>query len=465
MDICAVILAAGLGTRMKSKYPKVLFNIAGEPIISHVIRAVRAVNPTKIVVIVGHSKELVIEAVKKTHGDFPNLTFVTQAEQKGTGHALIHAREELSNQGGMTFVLCGDTPLLTGDIFRNLLKFHEDSSSDATVLTTRVKDPKGYGRIVRDAAGHVTSIVEERDAAPEIRKIDEINTGVYLFATPKLIISLSKLKPNNDQHEYYLTDTISILNSENSKVMAYPEPCDHLMMGINNRYELATAARFMRERINRMHMINGVTMTDPTSTYIDVGVEIENDVTIHQNTSIIGKTKISADSVIGPDSSVSNSTVGKNCVITYSVVEDSTISDNVKVGPYSHLRPGAKLSENVHVGNYVEVKNSVIGVSSKANHLSYIGDAVIGENCNIGAGTITCNYDGVNKNKTVIGDGVFIGSNAALVAPVKLGDNSLVAAGSVITKDVPPYALAIERSPQVVKEDYMKKRNIKKKKQ
>jgi len=463
VDICAVILAAGLGTRMKSKYPKVLFNIAGEPIISHVVRAVRAVNPTKIVVIVGHSKELVIEAVRRTHGDFANLSFVTQAEQKGTGHALIQAREELSSQGGMTFVLCGDTPLLTGDIFKNLLKFHEESSSDATVLTTRVKDPKGYGRIVRDAAGHVTSIVEERDAAPEIKKIDEINTGVYLFATPRLITSLEKLKPNNDQHEYYLTDTISILNTENSKVMAYPEPADHLMMGINNRYELSIAAKYMRERINRMHMINGVTMEDPDSAYIDVGVEIENDVTILQNTNLIGKTRIASDSVIGPDCSVSNTTVGKNCVITYSVVEDATLSDNVRVGPYSHLRPGAKLAGGVHIGNYVEVKKSVIGPGSKANHLSYIGDAEVGENCNIGAGTITCNYDGVNKNKTVIGNGVFIGSNTALVAPVELGDNSLVAAGSVITKNVPAFALAIERSPQVVKEDYMKKRSIKKK--
>ncbi len=463
MNICAVILAAGLGTRMKSKYSKVLFDVAGEPMISHVIRAVRKMEPAKIIPVVGHSKEMVIESIKKNHGDYAGFEFVVQSEQKGTGHAVMQARPALETCGdGVTFVLCGDTPLLTPGLFKNLFASHVNGDYAATVLTAKVSDPKGYGRIVRNEKGYIASIIEERDASPEIKKITEINTGVYVFSTKKLLEALSKLTDNNDQHEYYLTDTIAIFNSENMNVAACLEEDSSLVMGINNRYELSVAGAIMRSLINKRHMINGVTIVDPASTYIDAGVEIENDVTIYPGTCLHGKTKIFTGAVIGPMSYVVDSVVGENTKIFNSVVESSEIGRDVVIGPYSHLRPNTKLRDRVNIGNYVEVKKSVIGEGSKANHLTYIGDAEIGTGCNIGAGTITCNYDGVNKNKTVIADGVFIGSNTSLVAPVTIGAGSLVAAGSVINKNVEPGSLAIARSPMVIKEGYMKKRSIKK---
>ncbi len=462
MDIFAVILAAGLGTRMKSKYSKVVFDVAGEPMISHVIRAVRGVSPSKIVVVVGHSKELVIESIKKYHGDYPGFEFVTQSEQKGTGHAVMQAREVLAGRGGISFVLCGDTPLLTKQPLENLVEIYKKSGAAAAVLTTKVAEPKGYGRIVRNQAGGIAAIVEERDASGEIKKIDEINTGVYVFSTQKLLDALDKLDNNNDQKEYYLTDTISIFNSSALSVAACFERDSSLTAGINNRYELAAAGRAMRLRINKNHMINGVTIIDPDNTYIDAGVEIENDVTIHPGTYIHGRSKISSGAIVGPASYIIDSAVLDNAKVFYSVVENSEVGRGAIVGPYSHLRPGAKLCDKVHIGNFVEVKKSFIGEGSKANHLAYIGDAEIGSGCNIGAGTITCNYDGVNKNKTIIENGAFIGSNSSLVAPVTIGEGALVAAGSVVNKNVAPGALAIARSVLVIKEGYMKKRPVKK---
>jgi bifunctional UDP-N-acetylglucosamine pyrophosphorylase/glucosamine-1-phosphate N-acetyltransferase len=463
MNICAVILAAGLGTRMKSKYSKVLFDVAGEPMISHVIRAARKIGPSKIITVVGHSKELVIECVKKSHADYSGFEFVTQSEQKGTGHAVMQAREALAaSGGGVTFVLCGDTPLLTPELFQDLLAAHTGGDFAATVLTTTVADPKGYGRIVRGGNGGVKAIVEERDADAETKRIAEINTGVYAFSTEKLIEALSMLDNDNDQHEYYLTDTIKIFNSLGLSVAACHEADSSLMMGINNRFELSAANRIMRSHINKRHMIAGVTIADPDSTYIDAGVEIENDVTIYAGTYLHGRTKIATGAKIGPMSYVIDSIVGENAKIFHSVVENSEIGRDASVGPYSHLRPQTKLCDRVNIGNYVEVKKSLIGEGSKANHLTYIGDAEIGTGCNIGAGTITCNYDGVNKHRTVIGSGAFIGSNTSLVAPVEIGEGSLVAAGSVVNKNVPAGALAIARSPLCIKEGYVKKRSVQK---
>jgi len=464
MNISAVILAAGLGTRMKSKKPKVLFQLAGESMIAHVIRAVRETSPTKIIPIVGHSKELVIENIKKAHADYTGFEFAVQAEQKGTGHAVMQAKNALLASGeGLCFILCGDTPLLCGEILNKLLDAHLKSGAAATVLTTKVLSPKGYGRIVRDTAGDISTIVEERDACDEVRKINEINTGVYIFSTLKLCEALSMLKNDNDQHEYYLTDVIAIFKNAGYIVRGFFEADDRLSMGINNRYELAIAERIMRETINKRHMLNGVTIIDPAATYIESGVTISNDVSIYPATHIKGKTFIGEGCVIGPDTSIESSSIGRNCIIKNSVIEESEIADNVKIGPYSHLRPQTRLSEGVHVGNYVEIKKSVIARNTKANHLSYIGDASIGEDCNIGAGTITCNYDGINKNKTTLGDRVFIGSNSSLVAPIEIGSGALIAAGSVITKDVPSDALAIERNEMKIKENYMKRRRNEKK--
>lgn len=463
MNICAVILAAGLGTRMKSKYSKVLFDVAGEPMISHVIRAVRKSGPSRIITVVGHSKELVIDAVKRSHGDYDGFEFVVQKEQKGTGHAVMQAREALAAAGGgITFVLCGDTPLLTPGLLQNLLATHTAGDFAATVLTTTVADPRGYGRIVRDGGGGVAAIVEERDADAATKKISEINTGVYAFSTEKLIAALGMLDDKNDQHEYYLTDTVAIFNSRGLKVAVCHEADSSLMMGINNRYELSVANRLMRAAINRRHMLDGVTIVDPETTYIDAGVVIAGDVTIHPGAHIHGATRIETGATIGPMAYIVDTVVGADARIFHSVVENAEVGRGASVGPYSHLRPQAKLCDGVHVGNYVEVKKSVIGEGSKANHLTYIGDAEIGPGCNIGAGTITCNYDGVNKNRTVIGAGAFIGSNASLVAPVEIGEGALVAAGSVVNRNVPPGALAIARSPMSIKEGYMKKRPIKK---
>ncbi len=463
MNICAVVLAAGLGTRMKSKYSKVLFEVAGESMVSHAIRAARGVEPVKIVTVVGHSKELVVENIKKNHPDYNGFEFVVQSEQKGTGHAVMQTREALSScVDGAVIVLCGDTPLLTSELLKKLIDCFSKGDFAAAVLSTKIENASGYGRIVRNANGMAAAIIEERDASDEIKKINEINTGVYIFSIRRLLDALDKLDNKNAQGEYYLTDTIAVFNKEGLNVAACFEADSVLVSGINNRLELSAAEAFMRSAINRRHMLNGVTMISPETVYIDAGVIIEKDVTIYPGVSIHGVSKICSGSVIGPFTCIYDSIVMQNVKIINSVVESSEISPGVSIGPYAHLRPGTKLGDNVSIGNFVEVKKSSIGAGSKANHLTYLGDSEIGSGCNIGAGTITCNYDGVNKNKTIIEDGVFIGSNSSLVAPVIIGAGALVAAGTVVTKNVPAEALAIARSPLVIKEGYTKKRVIKK---
>lgn len=463
MNLCVVILAAGLGTRMKSKYPKVTFNVLGQPIVSHVINAVKKLNPFKIITVVGYLSDYVINSIKSHHNVENQIEFVYQHEQKGTGHAVMQAKQILTTLNPeLTLILCGDTPLITSDILNNLITTHQNNNYAATVLTTTIENPKGYGRIIRNNDNTLLQIIEERDADLETKKITEVNSGIYVFSTNMLLKVIDKLEDNNSQNEYYLTDTIKLLNNLNYKVGIYHESDSTLILGINNRFELLQVEKIMRAKINKMHMLNGVTILNSDTTYIDLNVEIEPDVTIYPETYILGNTKIKSGSIIGPMTYIINSTIGENVKIFYSVIEESEIKNNVIIGPYSHLRPQTVLGENVHIGNFVEIKKSKIGDRSKANHLTYIGDAEVGCDCNIGAGTITCNYDGINKHKTIIGDKAFIGSNTSLIAPIEIGSEALVAAGSVINKNVPNGALAIERSQVVIKEDYVKRRKFKK---
>ncbi|HHX77069.1 MAG TPA: bifunctional UDP-N-acetylglucosamine diphosphorylase/glucosamine-1-phosphate N-acetyltransferase GlmU, partial [Firmicutes bacterium] len=378
----------------------------------------------------------------------PELTYVIQEEQLGTGDAVKAAKEYLDD--GEVIVLCGDTPLLNGALLKEFLEFHRKEASLVTVLTAETADPAGYGRVIRNEQGKVIKIVEEKDATVEERAIKEINTGTYCFYGPALAKALGLLSRDNKQKEYYLTDVLEILDRE-GKVTACKTREPRLALGVNNREQLAEAAAILREFKNRQLMDAGVTLIDPRTTYIDVDVEIGPDTVIYPNTFIEGKSRVGKECSVGPATHITDSMLGDKVVIRYSVVADSSIGDNVVIGPFANIRPGSSLDQNVKIGDFVEVKKSSVGEGTKIPHLSYIGDAEIGGGVNIGAGTIVVNYDGKEKHMTRIGSGAFIGCNSNLVAPVTVGDESFVAAGSTITEDVPPGSLAISRARQVVK--------------
>ena len=447
----AVILAAGKGTRMKSDLPKVLHKVAGISMLEHVFRSVSAIEPEKTVTVIGHKAELVEQVLAG------QTEFVRQTEQLGTGHAVMMAEPVLENLTGQTLVIAGDTPLITGESLKNLIDFHINHKNVATILTAEADNPFGYGRIVRNQHGEVIKIVEQKDASDFEQQIKEINTGTYVFDNARLFEALKNINTNNAQGEYYITDVIGIFRENGEKVGAYTLKDFDESLGVNDRVALATAESIMRRRINQQHMINGVSFVNPDATYIDVDVEIAPEVQIEANVTLKGQTKIGAETILTNGTYIVDSEIGERAVITSSMIEESSLADGVTVGPYAHIRPGSSLAKDVHVGNFVEVKGSSIGDNTKAGHLTYIGNAEVGANVNFGAGTITVNYDGQKKYKTIIGDNVFVGSNSTIIAPVELGDNSLVGAGSTITKDVPADAIALGRGRQINKEDYAKR--------
>jgi len=440
----AIVLAAGEGTRMKSQTPKVMHQIAGRTIIGHVLNEVSQLAPKELRVVVGAHRELVESHVKEIS---PKAVTVFQAERNGTGHAVQLALAELSATGNV-LILAGDTPLLRSETLSEFINAHQTNKNVASVLTAELPDPSGYGRIVRGEDGEIVAIVEERDASDELKAIDEINTGVYIFDIATLKTSVQKLNKNNSQGELYLTDVIAQIKSEGGKSAAILSLDYTETLGINDRSQLAESAAIMRDRINDRHMRAGVTIVDPTTTWIDTTVEIQNDVTIYPGTWLTGTTKIATGSVIGPRTTLKNVTVKAQANIVESNVSDSEIGCCANVGPFAFIRPGTKLADNSKVGAYVEVKNSEIGEGSKVPHLSYVGDAQIGSGTNIGAATIFVNYDGVEKHETKIGNDVRIGSDTMLVAPVSVGDGAYTAAGSVITEDIPAGAIGVARGKQ-----------------
>ncbi|KGA96065.1 N-acetylglucosamine-1-phosphate uridyltransferase [Alkalihalobacillus alcalophilus ATCC 27647 = CGMCC 1.3604] len=446
----AIILAAGQGTRMKSKLYKVLHPVCGKPMVQHVVDQVNRVGFDEKIAIVGHGAEVVQEVL----GD--QVSYVVQEKQLGTGHAVLQAEQLLADKKGTTVVLCGDTPLLTEETIDQLLQAHEKESAKVTVLTAIAADPTGYGRVIRNQQGLVERIVEQKDASEEEKQVNEINTGTYCFDNETLFAALQKVGNDNAQGEYYLPDVVEIVQSSSGKVAAFQANTMEETMGINDRVALSAAEAIMKKRTNEKWMRSGVTIIDPSQTYISTDATIGPDTVIYPGTMINGQTIIGADCLIGPNSELTNSQIGNNTIVKQSVVSDSEIGDDVQIGPFAHIRPQSILKDEVKIGNFVEVKKATIGKGSKASHLSYIGDAEIGQDVNFGCGAITVNYDGKSKYLTSVGDRAFIGCNANLIAPVTIGADTLVAAGSTITDDVPSRALSIARARQTNKENYQK---------
>lgn len=455
-NIYAVVLAAGQGTRMKSKLYKVLHPVCGKPMVEHVVDHIQSLNVSRTVAIVGHGAE----KVKEQLGD--KSEYVLQAEQLGTAHAVQQAESLIGELEGTTIVICGDTPLIRPETMKALLEHHQQQNAKATILTAIAENPTGYGRILRDEQGLVAQIVEQKDASLEQQKVTEINTGTYCFDNKALFATLKLVNNNNAQGEFYLPDVIEILKQQGEVVSAHVTENFSETLGVNDRVALAQAEQLMRDRINETHMRNGVSLINPANTYIGVDVKIGSDTVIQPGVILEGNTVIGEDCHIGPNSRITNSTIGDRTKVDSSVVDLSVVGSDVAVGPFAHIRPATNVGNRAKVGNFVELKKTTLGEGSKASHLTYLGDAEIGTDVNIGCGTITVNYDGVNKFKTIIGDRSFIGCNANLVAPVTINSDTYVAAGTTITKEVPPFALAIGRSRQENKENYANKLNTNK---
>jgi bifunctional UDP-N-acetylglucosamine pyrophosphorylase/glucosamine-1-phosphate N-acetyltransferase len=480
-----MILAAGLGTRMKSKRAKVLHQLAGLPLVAHVLRAALELAPEAVFTVVGHQAADVEAAVRNesaraeqagksglagsheavrneaARGEqagmpalpgalpeallgLPELTFVLQSDQRGTGHAVIAAREQLAKRQGDLVVLAGDAPLIKGETLKKLVDTHQNQKNDVTMLTVLMDDPTGYGRIIRDEEGRLVGVVEQKDGLREELAVKEVCVSIYCFNIAALIAALDHLTTDNAQGEYYLTDVPKIMQSQAKKVGLLLHSSADEVMGVNTRIELADLERKLRERKLRELMLSGVTIVDPATTYINQDVEVGQDTIIHPQVIIEGASTIGSACTIQSWTRMKNVQIGDNVTIrNSSVIEDSIIRDGATVGPFSRLRAGAEIGESAAIGNFVEVKKSKIGRGTKASHLTYLGDATLGERVNIGAGTVTCNFDGVNKNETVIEDDVKIGSDTMLVAPVRVGHGSMTGAGSVVTEDVPPDSLAL----------------------
>ena len=441
-NTAVVIMAGGKGKRMKSDLPKVLHEIAGRPILNYIFDTINQLNLKKTIMIVGYQGEKVRELIGS------DIEYAEQSEQLGTAHAVLQSKKLLELFTGNILILSGDVPFLKVNTLRKFLRYHQRNQYSCSLISAILENPRGYGRVIRNKKGEIREIIEEADLNGNEKEIKEVNAGIYCFEKNKLFQILEKITPNNKQNEYYLTDAVKILLEEGLKVGNIILEDHTEMSGINTRMDLVEASKKINQRVLHQLMFQGVTIIDPASTFIEEGVQINKDTTIYPFTIIQKESKIGQNCIIGPYSHIINAKIGNEVKIWSSVIEDSEIKDGVKIGPYSHLRPGTTVEKNAKIGNFVEVKKSIIGEGSKASHLTYLGDAKLGKNVNVGAGTITCNYDGEKKNTTIIEDDVFIGSNNSLVAPVKLGKASYTGAGSTITENIPENSLAIARSRQ-----------------
>lgn len=452
MSFSSVILAAGMGTRMKSEKPKVLHEICGKPLCKWVIDASNAAGADSVCAVIGHKAEMVREVLGDT------CEYAVQSEQNGTGHAVMQAADFIKNIRGSVVILNGDTPLIKAETIQKAIEYHKGNGEQATVITAVLQDANGYGRIVRGSDGGVKKIVEQKDATDEEKQIKEVNSGMYVFDAQSLVFALEQLTPNNAQGEYYLTDTLEILLNAGKKVGGYAIEDNYEISGINDRVQLSEAEAIMRSRINKAHMRNGVTMINPESVYIEADVEIGNDTVIEPNVTIKSGTKIGSGCVIGSGSMLQDAVIDDNVDILSSVIINSHVGSGTHVGPFAYIRPNCTVGTDVKVGDFVELKNSSIGNGTKISHLTYIGDSDVGKGVNFGCGTVTVNYDGKKKYRTIIGDNCFIGCNTNLVSPVNVGDGAYIAAGSTITDDIPKDNLSIARARQVNKEGWKDKR-------
>jgi bifunctional UDP-N-acetylglucosamine pyrophosphorylase/glucosamine-1-phosphate N-acetyltransferase len=436
------VLAAGKGTRMKSEHPKVLHPICGKPMIQYILETLNSFAVKNIFAVIGHQKEILLKYLPD------HLIPVIQDKQLGTGHAINQLDTYFKNQNDTLMVLCADTPFIPVKTLQNLLKQHYNSRSSATVLTCRIKNPTGYGRIVKEN-GEIRKIVEELDADPYEKNIDEINTGIYCFETDALFKALKSVRTNNKKREYYLTDVVAILHSKGLKTSSFLITNENEVRGINTRIDLAWAEKYKQKEILNKLMLSGVTIIDPDTTFISGNTKIGADTVIYPFSTIEGENIIGKNCYLGPQIKIKNCKIGNESEIFFSVINESVIKDKIRIGPFTHIRPQTIVSNEAHLGSFVEVKKTFIGKKTKIGHLSYLGDSIIGDEVNIGAGTITCNYDGIKKNQTIIENDAFIGSDSQLVAPVKIGKGALIGAGSTITKNVPDYALSLSRTKQI----------------
>jgi len=452
-DFCVLILAAGKGTRMKSSVPKSLQLLAGMPMLFHILKTAEATNPKEIGVVVGHQAKRLEETVKENAKKWSlkkKIRFIEQKHLTGSGTAIKESADFLK-KFKQVLVLCGDTPLFEEKTLKDFVKDFYKSKVIASVLTMNIPNPKGYGRIIKDKQGYLSKIVEESQTDEKTKRIQEVNSGVYFFDIKQGLNAIKKLKRKGPKKEYFLTDTVEILNKKD-KIKTFNIKDFNQAMGINSKKHLAIAEKFLRQRTLEKFLDKGVNIIDVSNTYIDGSAKISADATIYPGCHILGKSKIASGAKIGPNAYIENSEIGKNAVIKMgSYITDSKVGATAQIGPYAHLRPESDIRENVKIGNFTEVKKSVIGKGSKVPHLSYVGDSTIGTKVNVGAGTITCNYDGKNKHKTIIEDEVFVGSNVNFVAPIKIGKKSVIGAGSTITEDVPANKLVIARSRQIEK--------------
>jgi bifunctional UDP-N-acetylglucosamine pyrophosphorylase/glucosamine-1-phosphate N-acetyltransferase len=460
-NLAVIILAAGKGKRMRSDLVKVLHHLMGRPMLAYPLEVcLERLQPEKTVVVVGHQAE----QIQDSFAD-PRITFVRQQDQLGTGHAVSMTEPILGNFTGTILILCGDTPLITAQTLTEMVNQHRAKKASLTLLTAVREDPSGYGRLVRGTLGKAHKVVEEKDATIREREIQEVNTGIYCVKASFLYNALAKVRSENAQGEYYLPDIIEVAHHKKKRISTFSAPDPDEIMGINTRAELAQAEEILAERIRQHWMTEGVTIQDVQSVYIEPSVRIGKDSIIYPNCYLRGATTIGEGCQIGPQVEIRDSQIGDRVQIRFcTTISESTIEDNAIVGPFSHLRPHSYLEKGVKIGNFVEVKKSRIGQGTKANHLSYIGDSELGKGVNIGAGTITCNYDGFKKHRTIIEDGVFVGSNTALVAPVRVGKGAVLGAGTTVTKDIPPHALAVGRTKQKSIKKWVMKRDKKRQK-